>query len=656
MKVSKDMEEFLKGEAEEWKHHSLYETLTDFSERVLPIYPGKDLEKKYKEAIDFCHLNVSPRGAFSLAVILTSLILFVPLLLFFLFNVFSPLLLILVLSATLGIFFYFYKLPFILATSFRIKASSEMVLGIIYMTIAMKVRPNLEHAVKHAAQNLRGPLGVDLRRLLWDVYVGRFVSMEDALEYFGEKWKRENEEFTESISLIKSAFHESPEKMDRMFSEAVTCMLDGTKERMTGYSRSLRTPITVVNALGFLLPIIGLMFLPLLAVFMSGLFQPAFLAIGYCIVLPGIVYWIMSTSLQKRPYTFHQPDVSKHKDFKAENKISPIISSIFISVLLIGIGSYFLIIDQDPAKKFSTSDLLFSLLITIGVSAGIASYCILSTIKKLKIRDEIIEVEKELGEVLFLLGHQLSRGVPIENALESIKPKIKDLKIAGMFDIILNNIKSFGMNFERAVFDSNYGAINYYPSTMISAVMKSIVEISKSGMGALSKSMLSIASYLKDMHNVEEGLHEVLDEPTSSMEMQASMLAPIASGVIVSLTAIVMELLLKFKGFMDKVQLDLQQGGVLGDVGSSALGSMINVGKIMPVYVFQLIVGIYMIEVIVMLGIFLSTIRFGEENVIKRYNIGKKLIISTLIYSAVLIFIYLMFSSIIGITDLEKLI
>jgi hypothetical protein len=364
----------------------------------------------------------------------------------------------------------------------------------------------------------------------------------------------------------------------------------------------------------------------------------------------------MSTSLQKRPYTFHQPDVSKHKDFKAENKISPIISSIFISVLLIGIGSYFLIIDQDPAKKFSTSDLLFSLLITIGVSAGIASYCILSTIKKLKIRDEIIEVEKELGEVLFLLGHQLSRGVPIENALESIKPKIKDLKIAGMFDIILNNIKSFGMNFERAVFDSNYGAINYYPSTMISAVMKSIVEISKSGMGALSKSMLSIASYLKDMHNVEEGLHEVLDEPTSSMEMQASMLAPIASGVIVSLTAIVMELLLKFKGFMDKFQLDLQQGGVLGDVGSSALGSMINVGKIMPVYVFQLIVGIYMIEVIVMLGIFLSTIRFGEENVIKRYNIGKKLIISTLIYSAVLIFIYLMFSSIIGITDLEKLI
>jgi len=174
-------------------------------------------------------------------------------------------------------------------------------------------------------------------------------------------------------------------------------------------------------------------------------------------------------------------------------------------------------------------------------------------------------------------------------------------------------------------------------------------------MGALSKSMLSIASYLKDMHNVEESLHEVLDEPTSSMEMQASMLAPIASGVIVALTAIVMEMLIKFKGFMDKFQLGLQEGGILGDAGSAALGSMINIGSMMPVSVFQLIVGIYMIEVVVMLGIFLSTIRHGEENVIKKHNIGRKLVISTLIYSAVLIFIYLLFSSIIGMTDLESL-
>jgi hypothetical protein len=83
---------------------------------------------------------------------------------------------------------------------------------------------------------------------------------------------------------------------------------------------------------------------------------------------------------------------------------------------------------------------------------------------------------------------------------------------------------------------------------------------------------------------------------------------------------------------------------------------MIGVGNIMPVFIFQLIVGIYMIEVVTMLSVFLSTIRHGEESVIKRYSIGKKLIISTLIYSAVLIFIYLIFSSVVGIADLESVI
>lgn len=652
VKVSKEVEEFLKSEAE-WKGHKLYKSLADLAERILPISPGKALEKKYKEAIDFCHLEATPRGVFSLAVILTIITLFIPFLLFFLFNFFSLLVIILVILAAGAVFFYFYNRPFSLATSFRIKASSEMVLAVIYMTIAMKVRPNLEHAVKYAAANLRGPLAVDLRRLLWDVYVGKFVSMADAIDSFAEKWKRENEEFTEAISLIKTAFHEAPEKMDRMFNEAVACMLDGTKVRMKGYARSLRTPVTIINALGFLLPIIGLMFLPLLAVFLAEAFKPAFLAVGYCILLPGFVYWMMSTSLQKRPYTFHQPDVSRHPKFRAEKQIGLILISASIPVFLISISYYFISISTET---FGLSQLLLSLLITVAVASGIIIYCILSTVKKLKVREEIVQVERELGEVLFLLGHQLSRGMPIENALKEIKPKIKDLKIAGMFDVILNNIKSFGMNFERAVFDEYHGAINYYPSTLIAAVMKAVVEISRSGMVVLSRAMISISTYLKDMHSVEESLHEILDETASSMEMQAMLLAPVASGIVVALTAIVMKMLVAFTGLVEKFLQELGEDGIFGAIGSKTFISIIDVTKIMPVSVFQLIVGIYMIEVVGMLSVFLSIIRHGEENVLKRYNLGRKLLMATLIYSVVLIFIYLLFSSIVNLANLEELI
>ncbi|OGW54478.1 MAG: hypothetical protein A2Y81_11775 [Nitrospirae bacterium RBG_13_43_8] len=425
---------------------------------------------------------------------------------------------------------------------------------------------------------------------------------------------------------------------------------------MRGYARDLRTPVTVVNALGFLLPILGLMFLPLLAVFLTESFKPAFLALGYCVILPGIVYWIMSTSLQKRPYTFHQPDVSKHRNFKKEKNLGLILVSILIPLLLVGVSYYFL---SQPAEglesKFSLGQLMLSLLITASLAAGVVIYCIFSTIKKLKVREEIVQVERELGEVLFLLGNQLNRGIPIENALKEVMPKIKDLKISGMFDIILNNIKSFGMDFERAVFDEEHGAINYYPSTLIAAVMKAVVEISRSGMRALATAMISVASYLKDMHGVEENLHEILDEPTSSMEMQSTLLAPIASGVIVALTSIVMKMLVMFGDLMSKFQTGLMdQGGVMG-AGGSIMGGLIDIQNIMPIHVFQLIVGIYMIEVVIMLGAFTSTIRHGDDNIVKKNNIGKKLLISTLIYSFVLIFMFLLFNSIISITDLEGL-
>src|SRR4030042_1474390 len=239
MRISKDVEDLLKAKSE-WKEHKTYQVLADFSERIMPIPPGKNLEKKYQDAINFCHLNATPKGLFSFAVILSIITLLTSFTLMFLFNSVSLFLVIFILIAAGGMFFYFYNYPFYLATSFRIKASSEMVLAVIYMTIAMKVRPNLEHAVRYAAANLKGPLSVDLRRLLWNVYIGKYVSIGDALDDFGDKWKRENEEFTESLSLIKTAFNESSDRMDRMFSEAVSCMLDGTKERMQGYARDLR--------------------------------------------------------------------------------------------------------------------------------------------------------------------------------------------------------------------------------------------------------------------------------------------------------------------------------------------------------------------------------------------------------------------------------
>jgi hypothetical protein len=140
------------------------------------------------------------------------------------------------------------------------------------------------------------------------------------------------------------------------------------------------------------------------------------------------------------------------------------------------------------------------------------------------------------------------------------------------------------------------------------------------------------------------------------MEMQAVLLSPIASGIVVSLTSVVMKLLSKFGTLLDKFMSGMGEGGVFGAAGSKAFESLININDMMSPSIFQLIVGIYMIEVVGMLAIFLTVIRYGEDNVIKKYNLGKKLLIASLIYSVILIFIYLLFNAVLGLVDIESMI
>jgi len=635
MNLSKEYVEFAQEFANRKK--GLYEKVCNVSEKVLPVSGGSEYEKKVQEVINFCHLNMKPKGAFALTLLSTILLPVILVAIALIFSLFSVPYFVLIAVFTFSIFYYLYSYPFSLAIAYRIRASSEMVLTVLYMSIAMKVIPNIEYAVKFAGSNLTGPLARDLKKIIWDVYVGNYNSVMEALDPFIEKWKRESDEFTEAITLIKSAFIESMERREKILDEAMSTMLIRTKERMKRYSQDLRTPITVLNALGILLPLIGLVFFPLMSIFLPDVFRPIFLVIGYDILLPITVYWLMKSSLQRRPATFHQPDIPKEN---FENII--LLISVVIPAVMIGYSYYQISLSNEI---FNFDLLLYSLIITWGTSFGIIFYCIFTTVNKLRLREEIVGIESEMGEVLFQIGNQLTRGIPVESALKSALPRLKELKISAFIEKILYNMESFGMTFSAAVFDPNAGAIKYYPSKLIAAVMRAVTEISRGGMLVLSDAMLSISQYMKNMHSVEEDLSEMLSEPASNMQVQALLLAPLSAGIVVALTAMIMRIMVSFKEYMDSIRIQLEGMGLAGAVGTGFLDRIINLNQLVPVHTFQLIVGIYLIEVVVMVAVFLSIIKFGEESVLRKYTVGKTLFLAVLIYSLLLILVYSAFTT-----------
>lgn len=643
---SREFEEFLKGEAEERKRN-IYERACGLSEKILPISPTKNLTKKYEEAINFSHLKITPRGAFSLMILATLAAIVLPLVLAITLDAMSLATAMLIGVFGCAIFYYLYDYPLHFSVLFRIKASSEMVLAIVYMTISMRVSPNIENAIEFAAKNLTGALREDLHQLLWDIYMRKYDSAGIALETFINKWKRENDEFAESLYLIKTSIVESTARREKILDEAVNVMLQGTRERMKHYSQDLKTPVMVLNALGILLPIIGLVFLPMIAVFMPTSIQPIFIVIGYNIILPLTVYWIMKTYLDKRPYGFHQPDISRHPRFRAERTwVYPIVALV-VAIPFVAIGSYKV---ATSAEVFSFEHLIYSLLVSVGIAAGIGAYSILSVMRKIKIREEIIQIENEFAEVLFQLGNQITRGIPLETTLKNITPQIKGLKISSFFARILYNIETFGMTLDQAVFNEKNGAINEYPSKLVNAVMHAVVEISKRGMNTASKAMITISKYLKDSHEVEEYLKEMLSEVTSTMQMQAILLAPLSSGIVVALSGMMMKMLLSLKVTIESIYGTLSGFGPVGAAGGTMFTSILNLDSMIPVSTFQLIVSIYMIEVVSMIAIFLSIIQNGDEDLLKRLSLGRLLLLSLAIYAVVMVVCYSVFVSLIPLT------
>lgn len=650
--ISREYESFLKTEQSSRKL-SLYERLSEIADKFYPsVLMVKALEKPYVEAAEFSHLKIKSKGAFGLTMFVTTLIFIASLILLIPFNSLSTssVLLALIMSS-LG-FYLLIMYPMHHATVFRISASAEMVLAAIYMGISMRLSPNLENAVRFASQNLKGPLAFDLRELLWGVYTRRYDRIEDAMDYFIKKWEHDNKEFTTSLYLIKNSTAESQSKRERYLDEAVSVMLDGTKERMKAYSRELKEPVVVLNALGILLPIIGLVFFPIVSIFLPDIIKPVMLVIGYNIFLPLIVYFMMGSYLEKRPYSIQQPDLSKHPDFKIEKFYEkPYTIPLIISLpLVVFAASRFAFA---AAEKFQLDLLLYSMLAIGTLSVGVISYCYLSVRRKLRIRKEIAEIEAEYAEALFQLGSLLSRGIPLETSLRRTQEAIKNLKISKFFEKILYNIETFGMTLESATFDKQYGAINYYPSSVVEATMGVIVETSKKGMASSSKAMLIISKYLKDMHEVNEDLKDMMEEVTSSMSIQALILAPLSSGIVVTIYAVMARLSIALSGLLQNLSHTLSSSlGTAADIGGNVFDSIINIGSVMPVHYFQIIVGIYLVQIVAIISVSLSSINNGEETLLKRHDLAKTLGIGAVVYFITLLFTYFLFTSVISIDQL----
>jgi len=631
----------------EQKPVTRYEKACAVAEKILPIEPDEKTRRKLLESLRAGYINATPKGAFSLTFISTILVLVFVLVFIILggglvFGLFG-------IMVVFGIFWYLYNYPGTKAKSLGIKMSADSVLAVLYMVIYMRSSPNLEGAIKFASQNLEGPLAWDLRKLLWDMETGRYASADYALTDYVNRWKEKNKEFADSLNLLRTSSVE-PSRRQILYDETIDVILNGTRERARHYASELRMPMTLIYALGVLLPVMGLVLFPIVLIFIADIVKPSFVFFGYDVLLPAFLFFLVTHILSTKPPTFSPPDISKAKDvppmgkFIMGNKPIPILPiSLLIAIPFLLMGFIGL---SDPDVYLSVN---FSMMIVLGISFSIVAYAFLDSYQKIKVRNDIEKIEDEFATALFQLGNIISGGAPIETAIDKARENLKEMKISEMFEITSLNMKKFGYTFEQALFDKRVGAIWYYPSKLIQSIMQTVIQSARKSVKTAAGSMVVISRYLKGVHDVKEEIDEILGETTTSMKFLATFLAPMVSGVTVTLAVVILQILTKLGKAMETIMATTSVNTAQSFfLVPWAMGGTL---PITPAF-FQIIVGIYMIETGVLLSIFLNGVKYGEDPVGVRYYIWSILLFAIIIYVISWFITYTMFGG--AISDLLK--
>jgi len=157
--------------------------------------------------------------------------------------------------------------------------------------------------------------------------------------------------------------------------------------------------------------------------------------------------------------------------------------------------------------------------------------------------------------------------------------------------------------------------------------MKVLVETSKKGPQVAARALMSISVYLDRINKVNERLKDLLAEISSSMKAQISFLSPVISGIVVGIGSMITAII---GGLGSALEGQGDIGAAEGGLGQ--LTNMFSIKDLIPPFFFQIVVSIYLIQIVYILTIMSNGIESGIDKLNEEYMLGKNLYKSVMFY------------------------
>lgn len=575
------------------------------------------------EALRFTGMDLQPGEVFSLA-FFTSMTAFLAIIVTGIAAFFAGMLdgttaAVVVLCAGLApllVFNYISEYPKRMAWYMKVHSLGDVPEVVSYIVMSMKLNPNMERALKFAACNSKRQLAKDVKKLMWDMQVRAYGSMDEALAAFADSWGRYSEHFKRSVFIIKSSTCERDEAMRTIsLNRALEVVLSGTKALMERFSSSLHSPTLILYSIFVMVPLALVAMMPAAAV--VGLRVNAIeLALLYDILFPLVTLVYAHSILMGRPAAFAPPDIPEDHPLVSSNPVW--IWAFGAIVTGLAISSLSFVVPEGIATMPSSIFLLW------GVTAAISMYCIGVYTPYKRIRDEIIMMEAEFADSLFVLGRRISEGRSPEEGFAYTARLVSGTTIGRAYARASFNIRCLRTTLRDAVLDQEYGAFSDIYSDRIKATISMLVESAGKSGEVAGSSVVKLADHLKELQAIEDDIRKMLYTMTSMLRTTCIVFAPFIGGITLALSGAVTEVI------RETVE-DLQS------MPDSARQYFPMVPEFSPPLVspdqFVLIVGIYIMLLVIILLRFVDGIEHGDDRYEFMYSIGMVLPVSMAVFT-----------------------
>ncbi len=542
-----------------------------------------------------------------------------------------------------------------------------------YLASSMRLTPNLEKAVDFTASHGRGKIADDMKKIVWDVQIGKYPSVEEALDELAYKWGRYNEDFKQALMIVRSSILEANDaKREALLEKAAADVLEGTKEKMDGFARALSQPTVYLYYFGVLLPLMLAIVLPIGGTLAGGSFplaRPEILGLIYLVGLPIGLIILGLAILGSRPPTYEPPEIDENYpglppkgSFSVGGISVPVIP--FALALLVASIAVGYTMDQGMVAYISPFEraealaamphielpgipvtelfigmlTLLSIIIGIGLAGG--AYLYGTYVARKKAQDEIRAMEREFKDAIYVLASRLGENRPLEDALKHAVEFLPNSKVASkVFRKVLDNITTMGMTIDDAVFHPEYGALKNIPSRTLESGLRITIDSIGLGVNVAAKSLIGLALQLRNSEKIDQLLRNLLASVTSMLKTMGTFIAPIVLGVVTSLQGVIVNAL---SANCADVPAQTTPPGAAG-FGGGNLSSLFckpageEAASTDPA-LFTFIMGIYVVEVVVILTYFNSQIEDSNNKLFTYIEIAKALPIATIIFALVAYF------------------